>query len=47
MNQDRVTWLRARLLLYEEKRQAALYKRHYDDAIETYKGEIMREFKDG
>ena len=43
MNTERINWLRARLMLYNEKRQSALYQLPYDEAIEVYNEELNKE----
>ena len=43
MNTERVTWLRARLMLYNEKRQSSLYQLPYERAIEILNEELVKE----
>jgi len=42
MESERATRLREKIRLYEEKRQEALYKQPYDNAIEIYKEELEK-----
>lgn len=42
MTEDRITWLRDQIQLYEQKKQAAEVKLPFDKAIQIYKKELAK-----
>ena len=45
MNQEKTTFLRNQIRLYESKKQKAIDKQPYDNAINTYKGMLQEEIQ--
>jgi len=45
MNTNRTTFFKNQIRLYEKKKQTAQYPQYYDNAIQIYKGEIIRELQ--